>query len=857
VAWYNASWSHRKPITSQNGKVAAAYPYCLPVDLGMHFAGDTSFWDNVKPDGSDIRVTKADGTTEVARGIREVDTALEKCVMYVHHPGISTSADVDLYVYWGNAAASDYADTHQYGMQQTWGPTGFLLDHIEAFTLSFGASDLSKTHTLATQLSQLNKAFVVFSGQTGSDPSNVMKATLSKTGVTIERQAHGSEATTVKGFVVEGASGIRVRRGSVTIDTTSRIDVDVSDYVSDITKAFVLFSQEVGAGSIIDQSDLPQVYLRTSGGAPTLSVQAKTVTGFTNNIVHYQIVEMDNISVQRNIGTGSVGLAGTSASATIAAVDTAKTFLLYNGRAVNDVDRTDEWSVRGRLTSSTEVTFDRDVGDGWINLRYEVVEFTDSTSVQNVAVSMAASTATSDDTIAAVDLDHAFALTGGNLISGQGMGKSAYGADDELGESCGALELTSTTNLRTTRDKSSAAADFEAFVIEFATSGAGREDIALHYTLDTADTATGAGNVEDMSGCAVDGTFGGTLTLTDSAIGKGISLDKTNPDYITAPHSDHIAARLDELTAMAWVNPSGVSHGGSIARILTKPDNSTGDDYALGYTQQGATNLEAAFRVNTDAGQTTVNGGASSVPRNTNTLLAGSWDGSSMVLYKNGASLASGTRSGAIANSEDDLGVGAHPNDISASSDRTVDGVIDGVRIFSRALSANEILTIYNCEGDNASFWSAGATEQDGVTLVSVPSVTANATTYAPSVETGASVTVPTATANATAYPPTVSVAAVVNVPALTANAVVYAPSVETGASVTVPTVTANATAYPLDVIVQMEPIAVPTAVANATAYAPTIRITGGENSFRRDDGPAYTRIRPKIARMPARFRNV
>lgn len=119
MAWYNPSWSLRVPITSQNAKVAEVVTNAY-VDLSLL---GSEFWSTVKNGGGDIRVTKADGTTEVAREVVFCDTGTDKGELHIDSTGIQTGSDVLWYIYVGNAAASDYAEDATYGREAVW--TGF------------------------------------------------------------------------------------------------------------------------------------------------------------------------------------------------------------------------------------------------------------------------------------------------------------------------------------------------------------------------------------------------------------------------------------------------------------------------------------------------------------------------------------------------------------------------------------------------------------------------------------------------------------------------------------------------------------------------------------------------------------
>lgn len=113
------SWSHRIKFTSQNAKVAASFPWAMIYDAGIHIA-DNDFWNTVQISGDDIRITQADGFTELPRGIREFDANSQKGLIYLKAEGISTSIDTDFCIYFGNSNAPGYADNAPMGMQNVF-----------------------------------------------------------------------------------------------------------------------------------------------------------------------------------------------------------------------------------------------------------------------------------------------------------------------------------------------------------------------------------------------------------------------------------------------------------------------------------------------------------------------------------------------------------------------------------------------------------------------------------------------------------------------------------------------------------------------------------------------------------------
>jgi len=119
IPWYNSSWTYRQKITIDSTKVSADltdFPvYVDLADLGA------DFFSNVNTDGSDIRVTKSDGTTEVPREVVSIDTSGSTGELHFKADGtLSSSTDTDFYIYYGNASATEPAVTATYGRNNVW-----------------------------------------------------------------------------------------------------------------------------------------------------------------------------------------------------------------------------------------------------------------------------------------------------------------------------------------------------------------------------------------------------------------------------------------------------------------------------------------------------------------------------------------------------------------------------------------------------------------------------------------------------------------------------------------------------------------------------------------------------------------
>lgn len=120
MGWLNVGWAYRIKITASVDKVPAYWPYGLIINCGECLYTEDVFWLTIQAAGDDIRITLADGVTEVPRGVREFDRFQRTGLIYFKGEGLSTLVDTDFYIYFGNADVSDYADDDSLGMRNVW-----------------------------------------------------------------------------------------------------------------------------------------------------------------------------------------------------------------------------------------------------------------------------------------------------------------------------------------------------------------------------------------------------------------------------------------------------------------------------------------------------------------------------------------------------------------------------------------------------------------------------------------------------------------------------------------------------------------------------------------------------------------
>ncbi len=345
------------------------------------------------------------------------------------------------------------------------------LRQVEKFTVSMLSTDLSKTHTLSTTLLDKDTAFMVFGirNDSAAPPSVQVTGEITNTTTLTFQKGGTADAVEVVGYVAEFTAGVSVDHFTGAVSGSGEDNLTLVN-VTNLSKAFVFHSIRVGSGSAFSPDDIFTSRLWDDGGTLKCNLKSSD-TSVSNTNYSVMVVQYDDCSVQRGSVT-TMGTTDTSKTATITSVDTDKAFLNFSHRA-NFTDYSDigQHMLRGRITSATELTFDRDHHGGLAidDIRWEVIEFTDSVTVQTVSEAFANGDGQEDATITAVSgLNAAIALA--SCI--QKGGSTSFSTNDIPGHAWFTAELTTTTNLQTKREPTGSTADAEFYVIDFGATGA-------------------------------------------------------------------------------------------------------------------------------------------------------------------------------------------------------------------------------------------------------------------------------------------------------------------------------------------------------------------------------------------------
>jgi hypothetical protein len=110
-SWYNTSWTNRKAITIDHTKVSGSsnltnFPVLVSV-TDANLKSVTNGGNVGKPDGTDILFTASDGATQLAHEIESYNASTGQLIAWVSVPTVSPTVDTVIYVYYGNASATD------------------------------------------------------------------------------------------------------------------------------------------------------------------------------------------------------------------------------------------------------------------------------------------------------------------------------------------------------------------------------------------------------------------------------------------------------------------------------------------------------------------------------------------------------------------------------------------------------------------------------------------------------------------------------------------------------------------------------------------------------------------------------
>ena len=185
----------------------------------------------------------------------------------------------------------------------------------------------------------------------------------------------------------------------------------------------------------------------------------------------------------------------------------------------------------------------------------------------------------------------------------------------------------------------------------------------------------GGTSVSDVSGNGHTGTISGASRTAQGRYGGALSFNGSN-NLVTVGASP-LLNLTSGMTLEAWINPTAASG----ARDVLIKEGANVDIYNL-----YARNWRGRPESNVYAGGANRTAEGTTLPTNTWSHLAGTYDGATLRLYVNGVQVASAAYSGTIGTSSGPLRIGGN-----SLWGEYFQGTIDEVRVYNRALTVSEI----------------------------------------------------------------------------------------------------------------------------------------------------------------------
>jgi methionine-rich copper-binding protein CopC len=214
--YYSGQWLKRVKITIDEYQVRNDLSD-FPIYVDLSDLSGTDFFDYVKSDGSDIRVTTSSGDTEIPREVVYIDTVNKKGELHFKADGtLSGSANTDFYIYYDNASATEPGEDSTYGSQNVWTNSFAAVWHMAQTPIASVVSIMDSTannndgtpdntwpgptltnNSLVGKSISFDGTFVDIPASSSMYPSNISLLTISKADKLYQDNTGNSIANTV------------------------------------------------------------------------------------------------------------------------------------------------------------------------------------------------------------------------------------------------------------------------------------------------------------------------------------------------------------------------------------------------------------------------------------------------------------------------------------------------------------------------------------------------------------------------------------------------------------------------------------------------------------------------------------
>ncbi len=342
----------------------------------------------------------------------------------------------------------------------TWMPVDTGVQAVQSGTATLTTQSVLNVPIATVDLSRAVLFMSVSANNVDPNNGHVRGQLTSATNIQFNRSGTATTLT-IKWHVASFGRSVSVQRGTATT-TANPLNIPIT--AVDRTKTFVLVSWQK-PGATYGADDVVRARLTSD-----TNLEVSFGTGTLDGVADWQVVTMASASVQSgdvNFTTGT-----SSVTAPVTAVDPTKTFLLASWTSGGDSIGAN--FIRGRITSPTQLTFDRGLTGTTIGLTWYLVTLTDGSTVQSGNASFGTGTTSASVALpSAANLSRAVAFLSGNQRGGSTPDPGTPN-NDNPGVGWFRADLTGSTTLQVSRATTGAGGGFTAeaawFVVEFATS---------------------------------------------------------------------------------------------------------------------------------------------------------------------------------------------------------------------------------------------------------------------------------------------------------------------------------------------------------------------------------------------------
>ena len=325
LSWYNSGWGYRIAITINHATVAGPLTN-FPVLIVLTSSSLSQF---AQTSGNDILFTAGDGTNQLAHEIESYTSASGALVAWVNVPLLSSTADTNIYLYYGNPAAAN--------QQNAGGVWDANFQGVWHLNNSF--ADSTANNRAGTNTGTVNGAGEISNGRVFAPATNV------------------ANYITVSGLMGSPANVTL----SAWVNLNSSLAPGTSYGEEIMTLGDCVFLRQVATNGVAGWFYNGSVWTNVQTSFNLLAAGWHHVAFAFDNVNHVQKVYVDGTPAASANYTTSIGYAGHGANTILGEHGNGQTYYNYNGTMdevrVSSAARSANWIATEYANQSSPAAF--------------------------------------------------------------------------------------------------------------------------------------------------------------------------------------------------------------------------------------------------------------------------------------------------------------------------------------------------------------------------------------------------------------------------------------------------------------------------------------------------------------------